>query len=228
MDIAEIRKKARAGKRQDVSAPLETPTIPATSEPPVTQRMPVAPAEPTAPAADNPLDTLFSFKTNVALASEEIYLQTLRANDEEKVEELQEWLTFSLGNEEYALDITCVSEIIKLREITDLPRVPEFILGIISLRGIIIPVFDLLRRLKLGAADLTASSRIIVCQYGELSAGFLVDSISQVVRMDARGIEPPPSVLSGLDRDLVDGVGRYQGRLLILLNLQNVLNVQLI
>ncbi len=224
MDIAEIRKKARGAKRQEVSAPPEPPTMPATSGPDMSAATP----ETAAPADGNPLDALFSFRSDVALATEESYLQTLRASDEERIEEQQEWLTFSLGKEEYALDIACVSEIIKLREITDLPRVPEFILGIISLRGIIIPVFDLLRRLKLGAADVTSSSRIIVCQYGELSAGLMVDSISQVVRMDARSIEPPPSVLTGLDRDLLEGVGRHQGRLLILLNLQNVLNVQLI
>jgi purine-binding chemotaxis protein CheW len=228
MDIAEIRKKARAGKTPGVSVPVESPALAAAAEPAASAAAPAATAEIPGSAPGNPLDALFAFRPDVVLATEENYLQALRARDEDKVEELQEWLTFSLGNEEYALDIAGVGEIIKLREITDLPRVPEFILGVISLRGIIIPVFDLRRRLKLGVAECTASSRIIVCQSGELSAGLLVDSITQVVRMDARGIEPPPAVLSGLDRDLVEGVGRHQGRLLILLSLQNVLNVQLI
>jgi purine-binding chemotaxis protein CheW len=176
---------------------------------------------------EDPLEALFNFRPDVALASEESYLQTLRAQDEEKAEVLCEWLTFRLGSEEYALDIAGVSEIIKLREITDIPRVPEFILGIISLRGIIVPIFDLKKRLKLGAGELTPASRIIVCQRGERSAGLLVDSITQVVRIPAGGVEPPPPVLSGVDRELLEGVGRIQGRMLILLDLANVLNAEL-
>jgi purine-binding chemotaxis protein CheW len=236
MDLAEIRKKAKTRPKSGGQASIaETKSAPRAavsiqgapaeqgSPPPV---MPLSAFQPL-PGHEDPLEALFNFRPDVALASEESYLQTLRGQDEQKAEVLCEWLTFRLGSEEYALDIAGVSEIIKLREITDIPRVPEFILGIISLRGIIVPIFDLKKRLKLGVGELTPASRIIVCQWGERSAGLLVDSISQVVRIPAGGVESPPAVLSGVDRELLNGVGRIQGRMLILLDLANVLNAEL-
>jgi len=236
MDLAEIRKKAKArpktGGQASIAeakpssrAAVSIQGAPAGqgSSPPV---MPLS-AFQTPPSHEDPLEALFNFRPDVAFASEESYLQNLRAQEEEKAEVLCEWLSFRLGSEEYALDIAGVGEIIKLREITDIPRVPEFILGIISLRGIIVPIFDLKKRLKLGVGELTAASRIIVCQWGERSAGLLVDSISQVVRIPAAGVEAPPAVLSGVDRELLKGVGRIQGRMLILLDLANVLNAEL-
>jgi len=140
----------------------------------------------------------------------------------------RQWLTFFLGGEEYAMDIASVSEIIKPREITDIPRVPGFILGIISLRGIVVPVYDLALRLNLGTVDINQQSRIIVCQHEEGLVGLLVDSIAQVVRLNERKIEPPPAMLSGLDREFVSGIGRFQGRMLILLQLHNVLNPEMV
>jgi purine-binding chemotaxis protein CheW len=236
MDLAEIRKKAKARPKSGGQLPsaaakpalraaVSIQGVPVEQEtsPPV---MPLSACQPPL-GNEDPLEALFNFRPDVALATEESYLQTLRAQDEEKAEVLCEWLTFRLGSEEYALDIAGVSEIIKLREITDIPRVPEFILGIISLRGIIVPIFDLKKRLKLGVGELTPASRIIVCQWGERSAGLLVDSITQVVRLPAGGVEPPPAVLSGVDRELLEGVGRIQGRMLILLDLSNVLNAEL-
>jgi purine-binding chemotaxis protein CheW len=237
MDLAEIRKKAKARTKSGGQTPVAE-AKPATR---ATFSIQGAPAEPvvvsppvlTTPAPspplyqDDPLEALFNSCPDVVLATEESYLQTLRAEDEQKSETVYEWLSFPLGREEYALDIEGVSEIIKPREITDIPRVPEFILGVISLRGIIVPVFDLRKRLKLGAGELTAASRIIVCQQGDRAAGLLVDSITQVVRMPVSSVEPPPAVFSGVDRELLAGVGRMQGRMLILLNLANVLNAEL-
>ena len=190
----------------------------------------VATAQQAAPAHDvesDPLDELFSFQIDGGFATEGDYLQTLTGEKEIADHDIQQWLTFSLANEEYALTIESVSEIIKPREVTDIPRVPDFIKGIISLRGIIVPVFDLSCRLNLGKSDLSATTRIIVCQEGERLAGFLVDRINQVVNVPLAKIEPPPTVLSGLDRDFVEGVGRVDGRMLILLHLSNVINAEL-
>lgn len=156
------------------------------------------------------------------------------SNIEERSEELalseqdRQWLTFFLQGEEYAMDIETVNEIIKPREITDIPRVPDFILGILSLRGIVVPVYDLARRLNLGAVEVGPQSRIIVCHHGDGLIGLLVDSIAQVVRLNERKIEAPPAMLSGLDREFIAGIGRFQGRMLILLQLHNVLNPELV
>jgi len=180
------------------------------------------------PVDGDPLEAFFRLRPEMELATEESYLQGLLEREQERHQDLRQWLTFSLGSEEYALDIGDIREIIKPREITDLPRVPDFILGIISLRGVIIPVFDLKMRLKLGAVEISSESRIIVCQHEDRFAGLVVDNLNQVVSLSGQGIEPPPAVLSGLDRDMVKGVGRYQGRMLILLNLSNVLDAELI
>jgi purine-binding chemotaxis protein CheW len=236
MDLAEIRKKAKTRSKPEAPAPVKekktatraTVSIqgePAGQEaaPPVAQKAVSSPP----PTQDDPLEALFSSCPEVVLATEESYLQTLQAQTDEKNADVCEWLSFSLGNEEYALDIDGVNEIIKPREITDIPRVPAFILGIVSLRGIIVPVFDLRTRLNLGAGELTPASRIVVCQRGDRVAGLLVDSITQVVRIPASSVEPPPAVFSGFDRELLAGVGRIQGRMLILLNLANVLNAEI-
>jgi purine-binding chemotaxis protein CheW len=156
------------------------------------------------------------------------------SNSEERSDELalseqdRQWLTFFLQGEEYAIDIETVNEIIKPREITDIPRVPDFILGIVSLRGIVVPVFDLARRLNLGVVEIGPQSRVIVCHYGDGLIGLLVDSIAQVVRLNERKTETPPAMLSGLDREFISGIGRFQGRMLILLQLHNVLNPELV
>lgn len=176
----------------------------------------------------NRLDELFTAKAQHAIDAEVKSLTGAWTQEQQTVEEFRQMLSFSLGSEEYALDIHDIREIIKPRDITDIPRVPEFVLGIISLRGIVIPVFDLKRRFKLGTSILSPSSRIIVCQRANKSAGLLVDGISQVIKVSRASIEPPPPVLSGLERDLLDGIGRHRERMLILLNMPCVLNADLV
>ncbi len=172
---------------------------------------------------EDPLERLFAQIDDPRLATEEVYFKGLGAGVDQSSETRREWLTFSLGKEEYALDIEGVVEIIKPRSISPIPRVPGFILGIMSLRGVILPVFDLKQRLKLGQVEEGPANRVIVCQTGDRIAGLLVDNISQVVRLTERSIEPPPSLMPDLDVELVAGVGRYQGHFLILLNLGGIL-----
>jgi purine-binding chemotaxis protein CheW len=248
MDLAEIRKKAKSEKETPKGpatagrmpspakgmasiqgAPVEEKTAPSEAIAPLGPEpaYPGAGASPAAPEGFDPLEALFSSRPEMHLATEESYLQGLLGVEQRDEGLIRQWLTFTLGDEEYAVDIEDVLEIIKPREITDIPRVPDFVLGIISLRGIIIPVYDLKSRLKLGSIDVSLASRIIVCQSGERTAGLLVDGITQVIRVPEKQIEPPPAVLSGLDRDLVDVVGRHQGRMMILLHLPSVLDAEL-
>ena len=143
--------------------------------------------------------------------------------------EFQEILCFRVSSEEYALNIMDIKEIIKPREITEVPRVPAFVRGVLSLRGIIIPVFDM--RIRLGLADggtTSEKNRIIVVKKADSYCGVLVDEVIQVVRIASQTIEPPPAVLEGIDRDFVNGIGRYDGRMLILLNMENILDVTLV
>lgn len=252
MDIADIRKKAKAGRRavQPEPQPIDSPPVMAAEPPPrlvepaasaVVPAVPVvepieqssAPVPKVEPkrkksaAVAGSLEEMFELIPDFDLATEDGYQHGLDRRGHEVEEDMRRFLTFSLGQEEYALDIADIREIIKPREITDIPRVPGFLLGIISLRGSIIPIFDLKSRLKLGTGVITAEARIVVCSHGQRTAGLLVDRIAQVVTLPATQIEPPPAVLSGLDRDLVEGVGRHQGKMMILLQMASVLNAEL-
>jgi purine-binding chemotaxis protein CheW len=129
--------------------------------------------------------------------------------------------------EEYAVNIMEIKEIIKPREITEVPRVPDFISGVLSLRGIIIPIFDMRRRLHLSSSEGGIKERIIVVSRGDELFGIQVDEVLQVVRISENLIEQPPAVLEGIDRDFVLGIGRHDSRMLIMLNLANILDVNL-
>jgi len=250
MNIAEIRKKAREGKaeqkisgsepltdgsvpREEVSAgaalsPLARPTLSplATAADTAVRELSAADsieARELLAVGDDRLDELFSWVPE----AEELQLESsATAAAGKRVDAMaRRWLAFSLGREDYALDISMIREILKPREITEIPRVPEFLLGIISLRGNIIPIFDLKRRLGLGVATIDQDSRIIVCQEGDRLAGLLIDRITQVTSIQEEEIESPPAIFSGRDRALLAGVGRVQGNVLILLNITNVLTI---
>jgi purine-binding chemotaxis protein CheW len=231
IDLADIRKKAQAQKSTEHSNQKGEGGGEPVSTGPVQGQAPNAlilerpGSQESNSAASNALERLFSQDNTLQPVSEEAYFHGLAGAREQTVEKRREWLTFRLGQENYALDIKGVAEIIKPREVAEIPRVPDFVLGLISLRGVIAPVFDLKRRLRLGPAQLSPASRIIICQKDDLTAGMLVDGINQVIRIAERHIEPPPAMLQDIDSDLVEGVGRHQGNFLILLNLDGILHV---
>jgi len=139
-----------------------------------------------------------------------------------------ELLCFKVASEEYAISIMDIKEIIKPREVTEVPRVPAFVRGILSLRGNIIPIFDMRVRLGLPGAASSERERVVVVKRQGGFCGVLVDEVVQVVRIAEAGIEPPPVVLEGIDRDFVQGIGRVSGRMLILLDMEKVLDVSLL
>lgn len=217
MDLADIRKKARIE-----SAAVEDQDLKGRS----------ADAEPSAgsllPAEIESIETasgLQQFFPGREFASEEDYIQGLSGRDQNANIEADRWLTFMLGQEEYALSLEVVLELIKPRFLTDLPKVPDYVRGILSLRGAVVPVIDLRRRLKLGPGGEDGFRRIIVCSGPEQSIGLLVDRIIQVVRMPRDAIEAAPLVLSEVEKDFVAAIGRTQGRMLILLNPEEVLKI---
>jgi purine-binding chemotaxis protein CheW len=173
----------------------------------------------------DPLAILFAGR-EMAACAEEVLGSTTSGTAADSSENL-ELLCFRVSSEEYALNIMDIKEIIKTREVTEVPRVPAFIRGLLSLRGIIIPVFDMSVRLGLPTGDKSENKRIIVVKNGDGFSGVLVDEVIQVVRIKAANIEPPPAVLEGIDRDFVVGIGRFDGRMLILLNMVKILDVTL-
>lgn len=134
-------------------------------------------------------------------------------------------VAFKLGTQEYALDILSVQEIIKLQNIARVPRTSYYVQGVINLRGNVIPVFNLHKRFSITPAGKDEDKRIIVFQFDDIKAGIIVDGVSEVLRISSDDIEDPVKVYNSVDHDFIQGVGKVDGRLLILLNLQSLLGV---
>jgi purine-binding chemotaxis protein CheW len=141
-----------------------------------------------------------------------------------KDEELLQLVTFSIGEVEFGVEILKVQEIIRMLEITRVPKAPDFVEGVINLRGKVIPVIDLRLRFGLKAKEHDKKTRIIVIEINQMIVGFVVDSVSEVLRIPAGTIEPPPPVISGLDSEYISGVGKLDDRLLIMLDLNRLLS----
>jgi len=146
--------------------------------------------------------------------------ETLKKQDAE----LLQLVTFSIGEEEFGVDILSVQEIIRMMDITKVPRAPDFVEGVINLRGKVIPIIDLRRRFGLVTRDHDKHTRIIVIEINNMIVGFVVDSVSEVLRIPASTVEPPPPVVSGLESEYISGVGKLEDRLLILLDLNKLLS----
>jgi purine-binding chemotaxis protein CheW len=115
-----------------------------------------------------------------------------------------------------------VQEINKMMNITRIPNAPAFIEGVINLRGKIIPIVDLRKRLGFREQPYDKSTRIIVVELEGLVLGFIVDSVSEVLRIPGNTIEPPPSMVAGIESEYIEGVGKLDDRLLILLELKKI------
>lgn len=177
------------------------------------------------PAGRSPLELLMAGRSE--LQDGELY-GDVDSSVESAGEALLEYLCFRVSHELYAVSIMEIKEIIKLREWTEVPRAPHFIRGVISLRGVIIPVFDMRRRLGLPAIAASGKERIVVVKEREGFCGILVDEVVQVVRIPVTSIEPAPAVLEGIDREFVLGIGRHDSNMLILLSLENILDLELV
>lgn len=135
-------------------------------------------------------------------------------------------VAFELGNEVYGVDIDRVQEIIRMTAITRLPKAPEFIVGVIDLRGRVIPVVDLKKRFGLPQGEGTRASRIVVFDTDGHTIGIVVDGVSEVLRVPAEAVEPPSPVVTTEESDYVRGIAKLDGRLIILLDLDRVLTWQ--
>jgi len=133
----------------------------------------------------------------------------LSAVDTQEIEsnQLQEYLCFKVAAEEYALSIMAIKEIIKPREVTEVPRMPKFIAGVISLRGVIIPVMDMRLRLSHPVGVPTGRERVLVLRTSSGLCGVLVDEVVQVVKIHDAAIEGTPAMLDGIDSEFVKGLG---------------------
>lgn len=245
MDIAEIRKKAQREREQGrgavrpafQSSPEETAVAPPAGggddagvydeffPAEETGTYPsVAPVPP--PLVRDPLSIILEGR-RAALVADELPTDAGGGAAQEPATSL-DVLCFRVADEIYGIDIMELKEIIKPRETTEVPHAPPFIVGVLSLRGIIIPVFVMRERLGLGGSPGRGKERIIVVKRGEGLCGILVDEVTQVVRINAASVEHPPAVLDGIDREFVSGIGRHDGGIIILLHLEKVLDAALL
>jgi purine-binding chemotaxis protein CheW len=128
----------------------------------------------------------------------------------------REVLTFWLGTEQYGLDMSVMREIATLREITELPRVPAFLRGIISLRGAVVPIIDLRLRMGLPRVEPTRASRILVVEQGEQRFGLIVDRVAKVLRLSHAQVESTP--MAGTGSEFLAEVARADDDLIALLD----------
>lgn len=133
-------------------------------------------------------------------------------------------IVFQLKDEEYGVEVEQVRSIERLQHITRVPGTPQFVKGVINLRGVVTPIIDLRNRFDIEVIEDTESTRIIIVAVGEMEVGLIVDAANDVVDIPLSAIEPPPHVVGGIEADYLRGVAKLDKRLLILLNLDKVLN----
>ncbi len=136
----------------------------------------------------------------------------------------QQLVVFDLATEAYGVDIGAVREIIRLQDITRVPRTPDFVEGVINLRGKVIPVVDLRKRFMLPVAEQTDDNRIVVVDIGGQDIGVVVDAVTEVLRILSESVQAPSSVITTTDSDYLMGICKLESRLIILLDLERVLS----
>lgn len=130
---------------------------------------------------------------------------------------------FRIGRESFALPIGAVHEIVRPPEITAVPHAPDYVEGVINLRGRILPVIDLRKRFGATRIENTRKNRILVVDSDGRRVGLMVDAASEVLKLSPAHIEAPPEVFGDAETNYVTGVARYQGRLIILVDLNKIL-----
>ena len=137
-------------------------------------------------------------------------------------------VVFDLATEHYGVDISDVREIMRMQTITSVPGAVGYIEGVINLRGKVLPVLDLKKRLGLKSTERTEESRIMVIDLAEGEAGVIVDAVTEVLRVSNTAIDPPSSMVSQGNSDYLRGIAKLEDRLIILLDLDRLLSAKLI
>ena len=133
-------------------------------------------------------------------------------------------VSFNISSEEFGVDILKVQEINRMVEITKVPQAPPYVEGVINLRGKVIPIIDLRKRFNLEMKEHDKNTRIVVVDISGNIMGMIVDAVSEVLRLPADTIEPPPELVTGINSEYVKGVAKLEDRLLIFLDLSKVVD----
>jgi purine-binding chemotaxis protein CheW len=145
--------------------------------------------------------------------------------EQEEDTQKDRFLTFQVGNEVYGIEIKCVTEIIGIQPITEVPELPDYIKGIINLRGKIIPVMDVRLRFKKEGVDYNDRTCVIVVDIGGVPIGLIVDNVSEVLTIPEEEIVAPPDIKGGGNR-YIRGIGKVENQVKLLLDCDKLLNEQ--
>ena len=137
--------------------------------------------------------------------------------------EILQLVTFTLGNEEYAVDILRVQEINRMKEITRVPNSPAYVEGVINLRGKVIPVVSLRKKFGLADRENDEQSRIMIMDIQGITMGLVVDAVSEVLRIPASTVEPTPPMASNISTEFIKGIAKMEDRLIILLDMDRLI-----
>lgn len=153
--------------------------------------------------------------------SEDVTVENKRS--QLKMKDFTQVVSFNLAQEEYAIEITKVKEIILVEGITRVPQMPDYIEGIINLRGDVVPVIDLRKRFGLSNSELQEDTRIVVSRMDKRIVGLIVDSVSQVMKIPNSDIQPPPDTIASIAGEYLTGIGKMDERMIMMLDIEKVL-----
>lgn len=137
---------------------------------------------------------------------------------------IQQWVTFKLGGETYAINVMQVQEVLRVTEIAPVPGAPDFVLGIINLRGNVVTVMDARKRIHLESREVDDDSRIVIIEAGNQVVGVLVDCVAEVLEVEDSEIEPAPNVGNDESSKYIQGVVNRDQALIILMDLDKLLS----
>jgi len=129
---------------------------------------------------------------------------------------------FKLGDEEYAFDIMDIQEVVRVQEMTHIPQLPDFVLGVLNLRGNIISVFDLRKKLHLPVKPFDNNTKIVVAKVEESVFSMVIDEILENVTLERANIDPAPNVKMQISRECISGLGALDGRIITILDLTKI------
>lgn len=142
-----------------------------------------------------------------------------------KADDFLQLVTFKIGNEKFGIDILKVKEIIRMVDITKVPKSPYFVDGVINLRGKVIPIINIRVRFEMKRVKSDSNTRIIVFELGSKIIGFIVDEVNEVLRIPNSSIEKPPELITDIDTKYISSLAIWNNQMIILLDLNKILTI---
>lgn len=151
-------------------------------------------------------------------------MKELAVFEGQRQQEILQLVTFTLGEEEFAVDILKVQEINRMKEITRIPNAPDFVEGVINLRGKVIPVIDLRKRFNMPEKAHSDQSRIMIMEVCSIIMGLIVDAVSEVLRIPSELVKSPPPMATTVSSEFIKGIAEVESRLIILLDMDKIMS----